>query len=119
MLERKQRAVREDVKRTRAALKVVVPINRQIGPWQSRTAKLVHIAQKLRASGGYNPAVLEEVEVLATTVEVHQQQLLEQARDLPPEIAGNGRLIDTARALKGISSGLEQARSLLGASHYA
>jgi hypothetical protein len=108
-----QRALRNDVVQKRQALAALLPIHDQIGPWQARTVRLVAYAAKLRSSGSYNPAVVEEAETLFSAVSQQQRALTETTRTLPPDVAANSRFFDTARALKSIADGLESALAMM------
>jgi len=105
----RRRALRDDIVQKRQALAALRPIHDQIGPWQARTARLIAYAEKLRQTGSYNPAVAEEAEALFAAVSQRQRALTETARGLPPDVAASSRVLDTARALKSIASGLESA----------
>jgi hypothetical protein len=105
--------MRVDVLQKRRAMAALVPINDQIGPWQTKTARLLAYAERLRATGGYEPTIAAEVEALSKAVSMQQNRLLETTRELPPDIASNTRVLDTARALKSVATGLEAARDLL------
>jgi hypothetical protein len=108
-----RRAERLDIRRAREALKLVQPIHRQIGAWQSQAARLAAFGQKLQAVGRFEPRLSAEAEALARAVEAQQRRLAEQIRALPPEIAGHGRLVDTVRALNSVHTGAARAVSLL------
>ena len=109
----RKRAMRAEVKITRQALKVVLPINSQIGAWQAATVRLNAMASRIVASGRYNPAVIEETETLARQIAAQKEALTREINDLPPDIAQSGRLLDTARALRTIGEGLERTLALL------
>jgi hypothetical protein len=108
-----RRAERIDIRRAREALKLVLPIHRQIGTWQSQAARLAAFGQKLQSVGRFEPRLAAEAEALARAVQAQQRRLAEQMRGLPPEIAGHGRFVDTVRALNSVHSGAERAVSLL------
>lgn len=109
----RQRATRVDVRITHRAMEVVLPTNQQIGPWQTRAAHLLAVAEKLKTTGRHNPSIAAEVEMLLASVEAQQRVLTEKVRDLPDDIAASTRLEDTARALASIASVLERARDIL------
>jgi hypothetical protein len=109
----RKRAMRAEVRITRQALKVALPINRQIGSWQASAVRLLAMAQRLAASGRYNPSIVEEAETLATLVASQSEALKREMNALPTEISGSTRLLDTARALKSIGDGLDRALKLM------
>jgi hypothetical protein len=109
----RRRAKRADIAQKQQAMAALVPINAQIGPWQTRTARLMAYALRLRAVGGYEPNLAAEAEALQNAVAQQQSVLLETTRELPPDVAGNTRVLDTARALKSIARGLEDVLNLL------
>jgi hypothetical protein len=115
MLEapRRRRALRDEVAQKRQVLAALLPIHDQIGPWQTRTARLQAYAEKLRSIGSYEPTIVAEAEALFSAVSRQQSRLLETTRALPPEVAANSRVLDTARALKSVASSLENTLSLL------
>ena len=115
MLEapRRRRALRDEVVHKRQALAALTPIHDQIGHWQTRTARLLAYAEKLRSTGSYEPTVAAEAEALFSAVSLQQSRFIETTRDLPPEVAANSRVLDTARALKSVASSLETTLSLL------
>ena len=109
----RKRAMRDEVRVTRQALRLVLPINRQIGAWQAQAVRLTAIATRSVASGRYNPSIAEEIETLALSV-AHQKDLLEaEIASLPDEVARSGRLLDTARALSTTMASIEKAQSVL------
>lgn len=112
----RQRAMRVDVKISRQAMKVVLPTNQQIGPWQARAAHLLVIAEKLTANGRYDHKIADEAQTLLEAVETHQQELSETLENLPADVAGSTRLDDTARALQSVASVLERTLALIAPS---
>jgi hypothetical protein len=110
---RQRRAPRLEVLQKRQAMAVLIPINDRIGPWQMKTAQLIAYAERLRSHGGYEPSVVAEAEALFSAVSTQQQRLLETARNLPADVASNTRVLDTARALKSVATGLENALELM------
>ncbi len=109
----RRRAKRADIAQKQQAMAALVPINAQIGPWQMRTARLMAYAQRLRAAGGYEPNLAAEAEALRNAVAQQQSRLVETTRSLPPDVAGNTRVLDTVRALKSVARGLEEVLNLL------
>jgi hypothetical protein len=114
VVARRKRAVRDDVRTSRAALKLVLPLNRQIGQWQASVARLVSAGQRVKADARYSPAQIEEIEMLEQTVRSCQHRLLDELADLPREVREHSRIVDTRRALDSVLVGLDRARSLLG-----
>lgn len=115
MLEapRRRRALRDEVAHKRQALAALTPIHDRIGPWQTQTARLHAYAVKLRSIGGYEPNVVAEAEALFSAVSQQQRHFVETTRDLPPEVAANSRILDTARALKSVAASLETTLNIL------
>jgi hypothetical protein len=111
--QKPRRAERMDIRRAREALKLVLPIHRQIGAWQSQAARLVAFGTKLRSAGRSEPRLTAEAEALSRAIEAQRRRLQEQMSALPPEIATHGRFIDTVRALDSVSVGVSRAMSLL------
>ncbi len=96
-------------------MKVVLPTNQQIGPWQARAAHLLVIAEKLTATGRRDDRIAEEAQALLDAVETHRQGLSETMENLPADVAGSTRLDDTARALQSVAAVLERTLALMGA----
>jgi hypothetical protein len=117
--QKPRRAERVDVHHAREALKLVLPIHRQIGAWQSQTARLVAFATKLHSAGRFEPRLSAEAEALSRAIEAQRRRLQDQMRALPPEIATHGRFVDTVRALDSVSLGVTRALSLLNGAHDA
>ena len=115
MLEapQRRRALRDEVAHKRQALAALAPIHDRLGPWQTQTARLQAYAQKLRSVGSYEPTVVAEAEALFSAVSLQQRRLAETTRDLPPEVAANSRVLDTARALESVAASLESTLNLL------
>jgi hypothetical protein len=111
----RRRAMRRDMKIARQAQKVVMPINRQIAAWQTNTVRLIAFAEKLRMTGGTNPAIISEAEELWRTVNAHLDDLAEKSRELPPEVVSCSWMQDTNRALRSVLANLSRVRSLMQA----
>jgi hypothetical protein len=109
----RRRAMRRDMKIARQAQKVVMPINRHIAKWQTSTVRLIAFAERLRATGQTNPAIIAEAEELSRTVTSHLDELQEKSRDLPPEVATCSWIQDTNRALKSVLSNINRVRTLM------
>lgn len=116
MLEdhRRQRAVSRDLKISRAAMSVVVPINRSIGPWQTRARWLLAMAEKFRTTGQHDPKLLAEAEDLTVQVERQLQALSERSAGLPDSVTTHSRFQDTLRALDSLKGVLAEVRTSLG-----
>jgi hypothetical protein len=111
--QQRRRAMRVDVRIAHQALKAMLPINRQIGPWQAKAVKLLAMGEKLRASGRSDPELVLEAEEMAQMIATHRQMLAEKSAELPPEVRSSSRVADTARALDSIAASLERALPLL------
>ncbi|MGV3650588.1 MAG: hypothetical protein ACO1OK_04135 [Devosia sp.] len=109
----RKRAMRDEVRVTRQALRLVLPINRQIGAWQAAAVRLTAIATRTVASGRYNPGLEEEIETLARSVAYQKAVLEAEVAGLPDDVARSGRLLDTARALSTTMSSIEKARAVV------
>lgn len=109
---RRQRAMRQDLQVAKQAMRVVLPTNQEIGPWQQRAAWLLALAEKLKTSGGYDPRISKEAEALLRAVEQRHQRLEEDAAALPDAVARSTRLEDTQRALTSVASVLRRTIQL-------
>lgn len=105
----RRRAKRLDVQITQQAMKVVTPTNQEIGPWQHQAARLLALAEKLRATGRRDPRIAEEAEALLRAVEERQRHLEDRIAALPEKVAESTRLQDTARALQSVAAVLVKA----------
>lgn len=112
--QHRQRAMRLEVKITRQAMKVVLPTNQQIGPWQARAAHLLALAEKLKATGRHDPSIIDEAQALLEAVAAHRRELDQEVQELPPDVAGSTRFDDTARALQSVASVLERTLATAG-----
>lgn len=108
--------MRVDVKISQQAMKVVLPTNRQIGPWQARAAHLQVLAEKLRANGRCDGKIAEEAKELLDAVEVHRRDLSDKMGDLPADVAASTRLDDTVRALQSVAAVLQRTLALMSPS---
>lgn len=109
----RQRAMRVDVKISQQAMKVVLPTNKQIGPWQARAAHLLALTEKLKATGRHDPAIAREAEALRDTIERYRRSLDDRVQGLPSDVAASTRLEDTARALTSVASVLDRTLALM------
>lgn len=109
----RRRAMRADIAQKRQAMEALGPISERIGPWQTKTARLLAQARKLRASGGHEPGLVQEAEALNSAVARHQEMLTQMMQELPPDVAADTRVLDTARALNSLSASLEEALGLM------
>lgn len=117
-MEGRQRAMREEVRQSRAALSLVQPSHQNIGRWQADAARLQAMAMRLRASGRTNPGVAAEAEALAQQVDAERDRLAGRIAGTDGEGAPHSRVTDTLKALDSISVGLGRAREILdGTSH--
>ena len=111
----RQRAMRLEVKISRQAMKVVLPTNQQIGPWQARAAHLLVLAEKQKATGRHNPSLADEAQTLLEVVEKHRRGLSDEMQTLPSDVAGSTRFDDTARALQSVAVVLERTLAMIQA----
>ncbi|HEY9009430.1 MAG TPA: hypothetical protein VIN06_00285 [Devosia sp.] len=109
----RRRALRIDVAEAREATAALLPINELLGPWQMRCARLLAQAERLRMAGHFEPALLDEAEAMANAVSVQRERFTEATRNLPPAIAANTRVRDTARALQSLEESISTVLSLL------
>lgn len=109
----RQRAKRVDVQIAQQAMRVATPTNQEIGPWQHQAARLLALAEKLRATGRRDPRIADEAEALLRAVEERQQHLSDQIAVLPDKVAGSSRLEDTARALRSVVAVLDRTLELM------
>jgi hypothetical protein len=113
---RRKRAVRDDVRASRAALELVRPLSKQIEEWQASVARLVSTGQRIKARAQFSPTQMEEIEALEQAARSCRHRLLENVADLPREVREHSRIVDTRRALDSVLAGLGRARSLFGPS---
>lgn len=111
----RQRAMRVDVKISRQAMKVVLPTNQEIGPWQRRAAWLLALAERRHTAGGRDSNIAEEAAALLAEVEARRQHLESAVQSLPDDVAASTRLEDTARALDSVAAVLTKTLELCAA----
>ena len=104
--------MRVDVHIAREALKVALPTNREIGPWQQRAAWLLAIAERRHGRGRGDRAVADEAREILTAVEQQRSELVQSVGTLPRDVAGSSRLEDTAKALDSVALVLRRAIEL-------
>lgn len=109
----RKRAVRDDVRKSRTALKLVMPINRQIGLWQSSLARLITAAERTGPLDGDSAGFRQQVDALEEQVRMHRQRFASSVAELPADVRDNSRIADTWRALDSVHSGLKRARDVL------
>jgi hypothetical protein len=104
----RRRAKRLDVQITQQAMKAVNPTNQEIGPWQHQAARLLALAEKMQATGQYDPRIGEQAAALRAAVEERQRHLDSKIDSLPDKVADCSRVADTARALRSVASVLDK-----------
>lgn len=106
--------MRVDVHIAREALKVALPTNQEIGPWQQRAAWLHAIAERRHSCGRRDEAVAKEAREILSAVEHRREDLIRSIEVLPTAVARSSRLEDTVRALDSIRQVLRRTIELAG-----
>jgi hypothetical protein len=109
-----RRAQRADVRSSREALKLVRPINRQIGTWQITVARLAALGTRMPGADGLH-TIEGEAKRLRELVQTEEQALAQQIALLPTEVAVNGRLADTRNAINTVLAGCERVLEIVSA----
>jgi len=109
----RRRAIPEDLRKSRVALKLVQPMHRSIGAWQADAAKLQALAQRALASGRIEPRIASEAELLLDRIAAQKADLVRQTEELSADISAHGRVVDTIRALDSVAANLNRARGIL------
>lgn len=109
--QHRKRAMREDVVRTRAARRIVLPINQKIAHWQSDAARLRAMSGRPSAPAD---TILAEAARLEADVKGHLDELTEVLHTAPARRLEEGRVLDTMRALRSLSGTLGEIRQTLG-----
>lgn len=104
-----------DAMAAREAAALVRDLNRQLGHWQASSVKLHTMAERLRAAGRADAAVIEEAHTLFHVVASEAQRFEELLPEQPPAVAKHGRINDTRRSFEMITSRLRASLELLGA----
>ena len=104
---KRQRAMRPEVKISREALRVVQPINRRIGTWQTTIVRLGALGRRPQAADTYREKIRAEAEALAAEVKTEAAVFQEALQSLPDAVAKSSRLADTCKALSSLMSGIE------------
>jgi hypothetical protein len=108
--EHRKRAMREDVVRTRAARKIVLPINQKITHWQIEAARLKAMSSRPSAPAD---AILAEAARLEADVKDHMEELAEVLDTAAVRQLEAGRVLDTIRALRSLTGTLDEIRRTL------
>jgi uncharacterized protein YhdP len=104
--EVRKRTLRDDVKRSRAARQLLMPINRQIAGWQIEAARLKALSER----GLSMPQTRARAELLEQRVSAEFKDLSGQLQAAPEGVLEVGRVLDTLRALERLVDNLEITR---------
>jgi hypothetical protein len=102
----RRRAPRVNAEFARAAVDAVRPLNRQIGAWQSRVALLEALSS--HRTGDVSEDIKRQASELMQTVTAEQRAFARQVATLPPQVAAETRIADTARAMSTVLKGIER-----------
>lgn len=109
----RKRSAREDVTRSRAALQIVRPLQRDVGAWQSQIALMLIHAQRLQLRRERDLEAQQRIAVLERTIRDARGRLTAQLGELPDDLREHGRIVDIYRAIDSALAGLDQAQRLM------
>lgn len=95
------------------AVRIVEPLKAEIAAWSPRAAYLRAIAQRSGVPAAVLTASREEAQTLLLKVRQARTGFAERLKDLAPEIASHGRIVDAERALDALEGHLSEALLLL------
>jgi hypothetical protein len=103
------RAVPDELRIRREALRLVQPINEKLSYWQGEAARVMAARQRLRESGRHDPGVLEALRSQCDYMKAQAKLFDETLADVAREVATHSRVIDTQRALAMVVRRLEES----------
>jgi len=110
----RRRATRADVRQKRAAVSLVLPLNRQIGHWQSAVAQLLTACERAQDHEALAAVHYADARSLEEAIRTQVRLFTDGLDGLPKEVTTHGRVRDTLRAVDSVLARLEQAKGLLG-----
>lgn len=112
LIDPTKRSTREDVLRSRAALQIVRPLQREVGAWQAEIARMITRAERSRLRHEHDIVAQQRVAVLERTIREARGKLTEQLGELPDDVREHDRVVDIYRAIDSALAGLDQAQRL-------
>jgi hypothetical protein len=109
----RRRATRADVRQKRAAVSLVLPLNRQIGHWQSEVAQLLTACERAQDHEALAAVHYADARSLEDAIRTQVRQFTDGLVGLPKEVTTHSRVRDTLRAVESVLTRLEQAKGLL------
>ena len=109
----RRRAMREDVRRARAAVDLVRPWAGEIGVWQREVARLMGEAERAgihRLDGSETSA---RIGALVQTIVHARNNLKVRLTGAPPDLIRHNRVVDVGRSMDGALASLDRAQSML------
>lgn len=91
---------------------VLDPINEKLGPWQAESIRLHTACERARQGGRRDPQVSAVAIALLRQVEAEATRFDSAVETLSPELADNGRVADTRRALEMVARRLRDCAPL-------
>ena len=111
----RRRKASADALAGREAATLVRDLNRQLGSWQATSIKLHAIAQRLKAAGRLDPAVVEEALALFHLVSRESSRFENTLPQLSDAVSHHGRIADTRQSFKMVTDRLVATLCMLGA----
>jgi hypothetical protein len=109
----RRRAMREDVRRARAALELVQPWTGEINHWQREVARLMSEAERTRLQRMDGRETETRIGLLAQTIAHARNNFRARLSDVPPEVTRHNRVVDVGRSMDSALASLDRARSIL------
>ena len=109
----RRRAMREDVRRSRAALDIVRPLHRELSTWQLEIARLISGAQRHSQRNEPDTSLRRRAAELERSILGASHALTRALEEAPDEVRQHGRVVDVRRAMESALRTLSQAQQLL------
>lgn len=109
----RRRAMREDVRRARAAVELVRPWAGEIGSWQREVACLMSEAERARMLRTDGRATGSRIGALEQTIAHARNNLRTRLQGAPVEILRHNLVVDVGRSIDSALASLDRARSML------
>jgi len=109
----RRRAMREDVRRARAAIELVQPWAGEIGSWQRDAARLLGEAERAKMQRMDGSETGTRIGALLQKIARARKDLQARLDGEPPEILRHNRVVDVRRSMDSALASLDHARSML------
>lgn len=109
----RRRAMREDVRRARAAVELVRPWAGEIGNWQREVARLTGEAERVRLQRNDGLETGTRIGALEQIIAHARNNLKARLISAPADVIVHNRVVDVGRSMDSALASLDRARSML------